>query len=243
MRPGEMGSDRVWRPAAALPRRVMAGVYTGSRVLLIVVPLKLLVYGFVRASHSPNTVRTFADLGALHSSMETWAGAYYLTIALIVIYAFLVRPIRQGATWGQERFGIVVEDLNGDTPDWRPATIRFLVHLGWLVVFPLGLIYLAYSLHQGQEPVDLTDHLSKTRQFADADESTPLRQAIGQAFFPGALALILQIAAVGPLSAWMMLGYRNLNIVEKVEPTLTPAERHAARIESVLKAQRDAMRK
>jgi uncharacterized RDD family membrane protein YckC len=238
---GAMGSDRVWRPAAALPRRVLAGIHTGSRVLLIVVPFKLLVYGFVRIGHSPSSIRTFADLGGLTASLRFWALIFYIVIALAVLYAFLVRPVLQGATWGQERFGIAVEDPDGDTPGWRPATVRFLVHLGFTVLWPLGLIYLVWSLRQ-DEPLDLTDRWSGTRQFEEDVEVAPLRQAIGQAFFPGALAIVLLLAVIGPLSVWMMAGYQDLHLVEQVTPTLTPEEANAAKVESVLKAQEEAMR-
>jgi hypothetical protein len=64
---------------------------------------------------------------------------------------------------------------------------------------------------------------------------------MGEACFPAALALILQFLVVGPLSAWMMSGYQDLHLVEKVEPTPTAEELNAAKVQKTLQAQQEAM--
>ena len=241
MQASETGFDRAWRPAAPLGRRVLAGIYTGSRVLLMLVPLRLAVFGILLAGHPPHAIRTFDEMAAFRSSLEFWTGIYGLVAAGLLFYAFLLRPVREGATWGQERFGIAVEDLAGDFPGWRPVVIRALVHLGWLIVSPVGLFYLVWCLVKGEEPVDLTDLWSGTRQFDEQEEPLPLRLAIGKAFFPAALALLLQIGAIMPMGIWMMAQYRNRDLVDRIVPAPTPAKLNAEKVQKVLKAQQDAM--
>jgi hypothetical protein len=197
-------SAAVSRPAS-LPRRALAAIYTGSLALLILVPLKLLVYLAIRITHPPGSIKTLADLAALRS-LE---GSYYFLLALVLIYAFLFRPLVNGTTWGQQKFGLTIRPAAGE--EWLPtAQVHFLRFTGQflaLAALPLTLAALLFGLATKQSFPGIADRFSATRQYEAGQPLPPLRYALNRAFLPACIALIIQLACVGPLSAWMMGDY------------------------------------
>jgi hypothetical protein len=207
--PGERAAEAappaaVSRPAS-LPRRALAAIYTGSLALLILVPLKLLVYLAIRITHPPGSIKTLADLAALRS-LE---GSYYFLLALVLIYAFLFRPLVNGATWGQQKFGLTIRPAAGE--EWLPAArvhfLRFAGQFLALAALPLTLAALLFGLATKQSFPGIADRLSATRQYEAGQPLPPLRYALNRAFLPAGIALIIQLACVGPLCAWMMSDY------------------------------------
>jgi hypothetical protein len=172
---GTPEEDEEWklRPASPL-RRALAGIYTGSLVALYFVPVKLFVYATFRLAHPPESIQSLADIEKLH----TWEIGYYIYLGLLIIYAFFIRPFLDGATWGQEKFGVVLrpkDDPEG-SPTFKDYVLRF------------------------------AGKFSTARQY-ETGEPLKLRQALNKAFMPACFVIILQIAVVGPLSLLIMKGY------------------------------------
>lgn len=192
------------RPAS-LKRRALAAIYTGSLALLVMIPLKLCVYAAIRITHPPGSIKTFADLAALRS-LEN---AYYFVLALVVIYAFFLRPLIAGATWGQQKFGLTIRDAAWE--EWPPTLqvhlLRFAGQLIALAALPLTLTALLFGLVTNRNFPGIADRLSLTRQDETAEPLPPILRAIHRAIMPACIALLVQLTLVGPLSHWMMKGY------------------------------------
>ena len=205
----EDDADGKLRPASLL-RRVLAGIYTGSRVFLYAVPVKLFVYAAVRLAHPPESIQSLADI----QKLRTWDSGYRIYLGLLIIYAFFIRPYLDGATWGQEKFGVVLRPR-----DDSEGSLTFKDHL-----------------------LRFAGKFATTRQYETGEPLTgePLkfRQALNKAFMPACIAIILQIALVGPLSLWIMKGYYE----PRRSPQKTAKQLHDEKVTDVLRQQMQLMR-
>ena len=94
------------RPARPL-RCTRAGIYTGCLMIPYFVPLKLLFYLQFRIGYPADNINLFEAL-TLMQMVRTWEATYYLSLLLFINYAFFLRPMFRGVTWGQEKFGLAL---------------------------------------------------------------------------------------------------------------------------------------
>lgn len=220
------------RPAS-LKRRTLAAIYTGSLALLVMIPLKLFVYAAIRITHPPGSIKTFADLAALRS-LEN---AYYFVLALVVTYAFFLRPLIAGATWGQQKFGLTIRIRDVAWEEWAPTLqahiLRFAGQLIALAALPLTLAVLLFGLVTKRNFPGIADHLSLTRQEETAEPLPPIHRAINRAIMPACIALLVQLTLVGPLSHWLMQGYLDQPL-RRINPPFSRMTESAAPIDGAL---------
>jgi hypothetical protein len=191
------------RPASPLVR-AFAAFHTFGLVILYFVPAKLIVYAAFRFTHPPDSL----DLRTALATARSWETGYYLYLVLLILYAFLLHPWLDGRSWGQRKFGLVLrprQDPEGRLL-FKDYLLRFAGQLLALCTWPVTLAGLIYDLAARRNDPGIADRISSTRQH-ETEKPLPFRAGFGRAGLPLSLALILQLALVGPLSYWLMKGY------------------------------------
>ena len=87
---------------------------------------------------------------------------------------------------------------------------RLMRALGTIANFmglPIVFAVFLYGWYRKRDIPGIPDQLSSTRQFETGEPVLKFRYAVDRAFRPALIALILQVAVVGPLSALLVNGY------------------------------------
>jgi hypothetical protein len=165
-------------------RRVMAGIYTGSKTALSISLTLFLLIAVVLFSPGQ-------DMRTLVSTLRPWIYFCSFIGALIAFDSFLFRPIAKGSTRGHERFGIVVRPVG--TPEGKPGWAQWFLRLaGHLTaaIWPIPVALWLHSLSTKQDYVSVADRISSLRQYESGEPPLWFRNALSAALRPAVIALI-----------------------------------------------------
>lgn len=179
-------------PVAPLKQRVYAGICTFLTLVLINEAVKeFITIVFFWLFHPPASIHSIQDAMRMRSLAETLeVPARVLRFAAI----FLIWPLRRGATYSQDKLGIVVIDEYGDQPTLMQYFLRMVGHLGTLLASP----FLFFHKLGGHPWISLGDRLSRTTQVALS--SLP-KHPVVEAFRPLPL-IVLAVIQILPLKMW-----------------------------------------
>jgi len=134
--------------SAGFGRRVAAGIYDA---LLLVGVLMVYTAALLFLTHGS------AVLG--ETVGEAWAGAYRISLLVVIGAYFVGNWMHSGQTLGMRAWRLHAVDANGRRLTAGPATLRFVLALGAWLPAALGVLW----LYLDPERLALHDRLSGTR--------------------------------------------------------------------------------